>query len=337
MKTTNVPTATVAPAGVSRLPAFNVNMRKYVTYFILIGLVILFSAIAPNFSTPNNLILLLRQASFTFISAVGLTFVMISGGMDLSIGAQIVLTNVLRAILMARVGLDPVLAIPLCLMLGTLLGLTNGFLAVRLRVHPLIITLGTMTVFKGLGYIAANGSTVSGLPDSFKWFGQGYVGPIPVPIILMIIVGLIGWFVLTKTYFGRYIFALGGNEEAARLAGVNTNRLKIIVFGICGFFSAITSTLLLSRVFSGQVYTGQGMEFDCMTAAVLGGISFKGGEGSITGLLAGVLIIAVLNNALQLLSLVDYYQMVIKGIVLMAAVGLDTYQNNRQNKVKKQA
>jgi ribose/xylose/arabinose/galactoside ABC-type transport system permease subunit len=336
MAVTDSPAAVAKPTA-SRFPTFKINLRKYGTYFVLLGLVILFSAIAPNFGTSNNIILLLRQSSFTFISAVGLTFVMISGGMDLSVGAQIVLTNVLTAIMMARLGVPVGVAIPLCLLLGTLLGLLNGFLAVRLKVHPLIITLGTMTVFRGMGYIAANGSTVSGLPESFKWFGQGYIGPIPVPIIIMIIVGVIGWFVLTKTYFGRYIFALGGNEEAARLAGVNTNQLKMIVFGICGFFSGITSVLLLSRVFSGQVYTGQGMEFDCMTAAVLGGISFKGGEGSITGLLSGVLIIAVLNNALQLLSLGDYYQMVIKGIVLMAAVGLDTYQNNRLAKAKKQA
>jgi ribose/xylose/arabinose/galactoside ABC-type transport system permease subunit len=144
------------------------------------------------------------------------------------------------------------------------------------------------------------------------------------------LVVVVGGFILNKTYFGRYIFALGGNEEAARLAGVNINRMKIFVFAICGFFSAITSLLLLSRVFSGQVTTGQGMEFDCMTAAVLGGISFKGGEGTILGLLTGVLIIGVLNNALQLLSLGDYYQMVVKGLVLLAAVGFDTWQKTRK-------
>jgi ribose/xylose/arabinose/galactoside ABC-type transport system permease subunit len=197
-------------------------------------------------------------------------------------------------------------------------------------VHPLIVTLGTMTIYKGIAYIIANGSTISGLPESFKWLGQGYIGPIPVPVATMALVVLTGGFILNKTYFGRYIFALGGNEEAARLAGVNISRMKIVVFAVCGFFSAVTSLLLLSRVFSGQVTTGQGMEFDCMTAAVLGGISFKGGEGTITGLLTGVLIIGVLNNALQLLSLGDYYQMVVKGLVLLAAVGFDTYQKNRK-------
>lgn len=305
-------------------------MKKYVTLLVLLGMIGLFAVIAPNFATPNNFIILLRQVSFTAISAVGIAFVMISGGMDLSIGAQITLTNVLTAILLARMGVPPVVAIVFCLALGTFLGTTNGYISNLLKVHPLIVTLGTMTIFKGLGYIAAGGNSISGLPESFKWLGQGYIGPIPVPVVIMGLVLLAGGFILNKTYFGRYIFALGGNEEAARLAGVNTQRMKIFVFAICGFFSAITSLLLLSRVFSGQVTTGAGMEFDCMTAAVLGGISFKGGEGTILGLLTGVLIIGVLNNALQLLSLGDYYQMVVKGVVLLAAVGFDTYQKNHK-------
>lgn len=305
-------------------------LKRYVTLVVLLGLLLLFAVIAPNFATPNNLIILLRQVSFTAISAVGIAFVMISGGMDLSIGAQISLTNVLAAILMARMGVPPLIAIGFALALGIGLGMINGYTSILLNVHPLIVTLGTMTIYKGIAFIAANGNSISGLPESFKWLGQGYIGPIPVPVAIMILVVLAGAFVLNKTYFGRYIFAIGGNEEAARLAGVNNHRMKIFVFAICGFFSAITSLLLLSRVFSGQVTTGQGMEFDCMTAAVLGGISFKGGEGTITGLLTGVLIIGVLNNALQLLSLGDYYQMVVKGLVLLAAVGFDTYQKNRK-------
>ena len=311
----------------SNLLAF---LKKYVTLLVLLGLLLLFAAIAPNFATPNNFVILLRQVSFTAISAVGIAFVMISGGMDLSIGAQISLTNVLAAILMARLGVPPPLAILFALALGTLLGALNGYTSILLKVHPLIVTLGTMTIFKGIAYIAANGNSISGLPESFKWLGQGYIGPIPVPVASMALVVLAGGFVLNKTYFGRYIFALGSNEEAARLAGVNISRMKIFVFALCGFFSAITLLLLLSRVFSGQVTTGQGMEFDCMTAAVLGGVSFKGGEGSITGLLTGVLIIGVLNNALQLLSLGDYYQMVVKGVVLLAAVGFDTWQKNHK-------
>ena len=308
------------------------GMRQYAPLMILIGLVILFSIISPNFMTPYNILILVRQVSFVAISAVGLMFVMIGGGIDLSIGSQIILTNIVLSIMMAYGHVPLIVAIPIILVLGTALGVFNGLLSIKLKIHPLIITLGTASIYKGVGYIIAQSRNIMGFPDVFRFFGQGYIGPIPVPIIVMIIVALIGNFILTRTYFGRYTFALGGNEEAARLAGVNTNRMKVILFAVCGFASAITSVLLLSRVFAGQVSTGAGIEFDCLTAALLGGVSFKGGEGSIFGLITGVLIIGVLNNAMQLASFPDFSQNVVKGVVLLAAVGFDTYQKNRKAK-----
>ena len=308
------------------------GMRQYAPLMILIGLVILFSIISPNFMTPYNILILVRQVSFVAISAVGLMFVMIGGAIDLSIGSQIILTNIVLSIMMAYGHVPLILAIPIILVLGTSLGALNGLLAIKLKVHPLIITLGTASIYKGVGYIIANSRNIMGFPNAFRFFGQGFIGPIPVPIVVMIIVALIGNFVLVKTYFGRHTFALGGNEEAARLAGVNINRMKVMLFAICGFASAITSVLLLSRVFAGQVSTGAGIEFDCLTAALLGGVSFKGGEGSIFGLMTGVLIIGVLNNAMQLASFPDFSQNVVKGVVLLAAVGFDTYQKNRKAK-----
>jgi len=307
-------------------------MRQYAPLMILLGLVILFSIISPNFMTPYNILILVRQVSFVAISAVGLMFVMIGGGIDLSIGSQIIFTNIVLSIMMVDLHIPLGIAIPLTLALGTTLGIINGMLSIRLKIHPLIVTLGTAAIYKGVGYIIADSRNIMGFPDLFRFFGQGYIGPIPVPIIMMVIVALIGNFILTRTYFGRYTFALGGNEEAARLAGVNTNRMKVILFAICGFASAITSVLLLSRVFAGQVSTGAGIEFDCLTAALLGGVSFKGGEGSIFGLITGVLIIGVLNNAMQLASFPDFSQNVVKGVVLLAAVGFDTYQKNRKAK-----
>jgi len=319
------------PAFLSNLGGkIGLMMRKYTPLMILIGLVILFSFISPNFMTSYNLLIMIRQVSFTAISAVGIMFVMIGGGIDLSIGSQIVLTNIVLSILMVDYKIPLILAIPIILVLGTALGAFNGFLSIKLNVHPLIITLGTASIFKGVGYIVAHSRNIMGFPDSFRWFGQGYIGPIPVPIIIMIIVALIGSFILTKTYFGRYVFALGGNEEAARLAGVNINGMKVILFAMCGFISGITAVLLLSRVFAGQVSTGQGIEFDCLTAALLGGVSFKGGEGTIFGLITGVLIIGVLNNAMQLASFPDFSQNVVKGAVLLIAVGFDVYQKNRK-------
>ncbi len=308
------------------------EMRKYAPQMILLGLVILFYIISPNFLTQRNIIILIRQVSFAAISAVGVGFVMISGGIDLSIGSQIVMTNVVLAIMLAYWNLPISVAIPLTLLLGTVLGTINGLLSITLNVHPLIITLGTASIYKGLGYIFAQSRNIMGFPDAFRWFGQGFIGPIPVPIVVMIIVALIGAFVLNKTYFGRFVFALGGNEEAARLAGVNVKRMKVILFTICGFVSGITSILLLSRVFAGQVFTGQGVEFDALTAALLGGFSFKGGEGTIFGLMTGILIIGVLNNAMQLASFPDFSQNVVKGAVLLAAVAFDVYQKSAKAK-----
>lgn len=307
-------------------------LKKNVPFLILVLLVILFSFIAPNFMTFGNLRTMIRQVSFAGISAVGLMFVMISGGIDLSIGSQIVFSNVLLAIMMAEWKLPPAVAIPLILLVGTGLGAVNGFLCIKLNIHPLIITLGTSAIFKGVGYIINRSRNIMGFPDSFRWFGQGYVWGIPVPVIVMIIVALIGAFILTKTYFGRQIFALGGNEEAARLAGVNIKRMKVLLFMICGFVSSITTVLLLSRVFAGQTITGQGLEFDCLTAALLGGVSFKGGEGNVFGLMVGMLIIGVLNNAMQLATFPDFSQTVVKGSVLLIAVAFDVYQKNRKAK-----
>jgi ribose transport system permease protein len=307
-------------------------MKKNVPFLILLSLLILFSFIAPNFMTFGNLRILIRQVSFSGIAAVGLMFVMISGGIDLSIGSQIVLTNVLLAIMMVYGKMEPAVAIPLILGVGIILGAINGLLSITLKIHPLIITLGTAAIFKGIGYIINMSRNIMGFPDSFRWLGQGYVWGIPVPVIVWVIVALIGAFVLNKTYFGRRVFALGGNEEAARLAGVRISRMKVFLFMICGFTAAITSVLLLSRVFAGQTVTGQGLEFDCLTAALLGGVSFKGGEGSVFGLVVGILIIGVLNNAMQLASFPDFSQTVVKGTVLLIAVAIDVYQKNRKAK-----
>jgi len=305
-------------------------MRKYAPQMILLALLILFSFLSPKFMTLYNMTILVRQVSFAAISAVGVMFVMIAGGIDLSIGSQIVFTNIVLSIMLAYGHVPLVLAIPMTLVMGTALGFFNGLLSIKLKIHPLIITLGTASIYKGLGYIIARARNIMGFPDAFRVFGQGYLWKIPVPVVIMIVIALIGSFILTRTYFGRKVFALGGNEEAARLAGVNINVMKVTLFAICGFASGVTSVLLLSRVFAGQVSTGQGIEFDCLTAALLGGVSFKGGEGSVFGLMTGILIIGVLNNAMQLASFPDFSQTVVKGAVLLIAVGFDVYQKTRK-------
>jgi ribose transport system permease protein len=310
-------------------------VTRYAPLVILLVAIVVFSLISPNFLTFNNFKLMIRQISFVTITAVGLMFVMVSGGIDLSVGSQIIFTNIVLSLLMSStygLSMDPLVAIPICIALGTILGAANGFLSNTLKIHSLIITLGTAYIYRGLGYIVAGGRNIDGLPDSFRVWGQGYVGPIPVPIIIMLVVVIIGAYFLHSTYFGSHVYAMGGNQEAAHLAGINIKKMRLIVFAIGGFASGITSVIMLSRVFNGQVSTGSGIEFDALTAALLGGVAFAGGEGTILGLVTGVLIIGVLNNGMQLFGLPDYYQNLVKGALLLAAVGYGEYQKSRRAK-----
>lgn len=311
-------------------------LEKYAIFFVFIGLMILFSIMTPYFLTVQNLTNVFVQQSYVIIAAVGLSFVMISGGMDLSIGYQMSLIGVVTAVFMKWMNIPVPIAIALGLVLGVVLGLFNGIAAITLKVHPLIVTLGTMTVFQGLSYIISKQSVILNLDPSFKYIGQGYLfGFLPVSVVLMIIVVVIASFILRKTHIGRYVYALGGNEEASHLAGINVVRTKLMVFGLCGLFVAISSMVLFARSGSAASTTGPGTEFTCMTAAVLGGISFKGGEGKMWGLVTGVLILGILSNGMQLIGMGTYAQYIVKGFVLLAAVGFDTFQKSASHNAKK--
>lgn len=217
-------------------------------------------------------------------------------------------------------------------MIGTLLGAINGFLSVKLQVHPMVITLATMAIYQGISYIITNSNSIYGLPDSFKFIGQGKILGIPVSIIITVIVLIGATFFLSKTYPGRYIYALGGNGEAARLSGVNTSAMRVISFAICGFFVAVASILLVSRSGSMNSSVGAGTEFTCITAAVLGGVSMAGGEGKVWKVCVGAIILGVLSNGMQFVGLGVYPQYVAKGIILMAAISFDTYQKTAKSK-----
>lgn len=316
----------------------NMILKKYAIFFVLVGIIVLFSILSPYFFTVQNLTNIFVQQSYVIIAAVGLSFIMISGGMDLSIGYQMSLVGIVTAILMKNVGLPVWLAVLAGIALGALLGLLNGYMAITLKVHPLIVTLGTMTVFQGASYIISNSKQIMNLPASFKVIGQGYVfGFIPVSVILMVVVVGIASFVLNKTYFGRYVYALGSNEGAAHLAGVKIRRMKLLIFMSCGVLVSVAAIVLFARTGSAASSTGPGTEFTCMTAAVLGGISFKGGEGKMWGVVTGVLILGILSNGMQLIGMNTYAQYVVKGFVLLAAVGFDTFQKASAQKVRKVA
>ena len=307
-------------------------MKELTLVIVLFVLLLLFYCFAPKFMTIENIKNILVQNAYIIVSSIGMAFVIIGGGIDLSVGYQISLVGVITTISIQWFHLPVWCSVFIGLMIGTLLGAINGFLSVKLQVHPMVITLATMAIYQGISYIITNSNSIYGLPDSFKFIGQGKILGIPVSIIITVIVLIGATFFLSKTYPGRYIYALGGNGEAARLSGVNTSAMRVISFAICGFFVAVASILLVSRSGSMNSSVGAGTEFTCITAAVLGGVSMAGGEGKVWKVCVGAIILGVLSNGMQFVGLGVYPQYVAKGIILMAAISFDTYQKTAKSK-----
>lgn len=299
---------------------------------ILILMVIIFCIFSPNFRSFRNIMNVCTQNAYFIIAAIGVALVMISGGTDLSVGQAMAVIGISIAMFMQNLGLPVVVAIILGLIVGIILGCFNGFMANLLRIHPMIVTLATMTLFQGISYTLSGSKSFYGFPDSYINIGQGYVGPISVPVIIVIVVAVVIHLMLEKTCFGRFIYAVGGNAETARLAGINVNKIKVMVFGIAGALFALAAIVLTSRGGSASSNIGPGVEFDCITACVLGGISFIGGEGKVKGAIVGCLILGFLTNGMQMIGMGTYIQYIVKGIILLASIGYDTYQ---QTKVKK--
>lgn len=313
-------------------------LLKYGIYMVLIILVILFASLKPNaFLSGENLFNILRQVSVVGIAAVGMSFVMLTGGIDLSVGATIGMVGVVTAWLISPtkgVGLGLAVGITGGLLTGILLGLINGFIINRLKIPPLIATLGMLTSVRGVAYLVTNGKPIFGFPKGFDLLGQGYIWLIPIPVILMAVMFAVGYIILNKLTIGRYIYGIGGNEEASRLSGINVRRIKYFAYAFCGLCSAIAGIVLLSRTNSGTPKAGTSYEMDIITAVVLGGVSITGGDGKLSGVVAGVLIMGVLANGMIILGLSDYVQRVIQGLVLIAAVAFDIYAKQRKNRVE---
>lgn len=311
------------------MPKINLGgLRKYTVMFILIALMVLFSFSSPYFLTLRNLTNIIHQNTYFIIAAIGLSFVMIGGGIDLSIGYQMSLVGVVTAMCMVEFQLPVWLSVLIGLCLGTFLGFFNGMIVANIKVFPLIVTIATSTVFQGISYLISQAQTFRGYPEEFLWFTQERILGISVDVWLTLLVVLFASFVYSKSSFGWNVMALGGNEEAARLAGIKTKKMKISVYTICGFFVAIATMVMISKSNTTSSMFGPGIEFTCLTAAILGGISFSGGEGNMLGLVAGVFILAVLGNGMQLAGWGTYAQYIVKGAILLGAVTFDEYQKN---------
>lgn len=298
---------------------------------VLVVLFVFFSVTTDAFFTGPNLINVMRQASFTGIAAVGATMVLLIGGIDLSVGSLLAFTGVIAAKVIIEAGYPPLVGLLAGLVAGIMWGMLNGLIVTRLRIPALITTLGTLTIIRGIGFTLSGGLPVFGFPkESFLGFeegvqaiGKGYVLGIPVPVIIMVIVFVLGYIFLYRTYFGRYIYAIGGNLETARLSGIKVERMQLMVYSLAGLLTGIAGMIVMGRVNSGQPSLGVGFELEVITAVVLGGVSIAGGAGSLLGVILGVFIMGVLSNGLIILNVTEYNQMVVRGLVLLIAVGVD--------------
>lgn len=306
------------------------QVKDKAIWFVFIALFIGFSVGNQRFLSLGNLITILRQVSMYGIASIGMTFVILISGIDLSIGSIMTMVNIACAYLMVNFGMSIPYAIFLSLSMATLLGLVNGLMVAKIGMPALIATFATQIVVEGIAYIISGGTSVYGFDERFKVIGQGYVGIIPIPVIIMIACFALGSFILNKSYFGRYFYAVGGNESAAELAGIRVNRIKCLVYALSGFFAGLAGIVLLSRSNSGQPTAGKGYEFDVITCVVLGGVSVTGGSGRFSNVIAGVMMIGILNNGMILMNISSYAQMIIKGVILAAAVGFDCLQKKRQ-------
>ena len=297
----------------------------------LIGLIIfavIVSVLNPRFLTHANILNVLRQTSINSIIAIGMTLVILTGGIDLSVGSRLAFWGAGRASLL-NAGHNPILAFIVTLALGLVFGFFNGFLVSKMKLQAFIVTLVTMTFLRGATLVFTEGKPIT-VDDGgllFENIGGGYLFDIPIPIYIMIALFVAGHYLLMHTKFGRYTYAIGGNEEATKLSGINVDKVKMWVYGLCGMLSALAGVILTSRLYSAQPTAGSGYELDAIAAVVLGGTSLAGGVGRVTGTALGALIIGVLGNALNLLNVSSYYQMMIKAIVILIAVLIDRKSN----------
>lgn len=304
-------------------------MNKLGIYVILILIFIFFAVCTDSFLSVKNLLNIGRQVSMIGICAVGMTMVLLTGGIDISVGAIIALTGVICSMLVVESGVPLIPAILIAVFIGTFCGFFVGFMVTKFDVPPLIATLAMQTIARGLAYILTGGIPVYGLPDSTRFIGQGYVLGIPTPLIIMVLIFAVGYWLLEQTRFGRHIYAIGGNEEVARLSGINVTVRKIQIYSLSGLFASIAGIIMLSRINSGQPAVAEGFEMDVITGAVLGGVSVAGGEGRILNVVAGVLVMGILSNGMILLNLDEYWQWVVKGLVLFVAVAFDNVQKRK--------
>jgi len=305
-------------------------LSRFSVVFILLGIGIIFALGSEDFLVSNNLLNIALQTSIIAIVAIGMTFTILTAGIDLSVGSVMALCGALAAGLAVKSGLGTFAGISLALLAGMVIGAVNGLLIVRGGMPPFVATLAMMAVARGLTLVYTDGRPIAGIDEAFIWLGNGKILGIPAPIIIMIAIAVIAAVVLRYTRFGVYVYATGGNEETTRLAGISPQLIKLSVYIISGFTAALGGILLTARLWSAQPNAATGWELDAIAAPVLGGTSLFGGVGGIGGTVAGAFIIGILSNGLNLMGISSYYQQVIKGVVFILAVVLDLFTKRKK-------
>jgi ribose transport system permease protein len=312
------------------LNSFNRFFKKQKGILIgFLALCVVLSIVSPYFLTAPNLSNVLRQISTNAIITFGMTFVIIIGGIDLSVGAIMALTGIVTTGMISDFGMETGLAILIGMSVGTGIGIMNGLIIAKAKIVPFIMTLSTASIARGFAYIYSGGRPIRVVDEAFNFLGSGYIGPIALPIVYMMVIFGLLCLLMYKTRFGRHCFAIGGNRVAARFSGINIAKAEIIIYSMSGFLAAFSGVIISARMFTGQPTVGQGAELDAIAATVIGGTSFSGGSGAMLGVFLGALIIGVLNNGLNLLNVDSFWQEVVKGLVILFAVLFDTLKNRK--------
>lgn len=307
---------------------------------VLIGLIIIFTIVNPRFFAVQNFLNILTQAAPFIIMAVGMTFVISSAGIDLSIGSVLAVSSVVAFGFMSAGG-NPMLGVMLMFLIGTVLGSLNGWLIAYAAIPPFIATLGTMVSLRGIALLHSAGTMHFGLPSSVAYIGQGDIAGLPVPVILALVSALVGYLILNHTKFGVYCRALGGNREALRLAGVPVRRVEVLVYTFMGFMTALGGLVMIARIDSTQATIGTASEIHVIAAVIIGGTSLFGGKGTVYGSVAGAILLAMITNALIIGGADFFWQLVVTGLIVLVAVLVGNYREGRldlgiRNPFKKQ-
>lgn len=299
---------------------------------ILFILVVFFSIMSENFLKVTTIFTILRQVSITGIISIGMCFVILTGGIDLSVGSIAGVSSVTAAMMMMA-GLPSPAACVIAVLIAVIYGTISGTFITRLNMPPLICTLGMMTALRGIAFIITKGLPVFNFSTTFGNFAKSFLWVVPYPVILLTGIFIIARFILNRTILGRYVYGVGGNLEASRLSGINVTWIRTFAYTLSGFLSGIAGMVLLSRTNSGQPSSGQNYEMEAITAVVLGGVSLSGGQGNISLVMVGVLIMGVLSTGMTMLNINDYYQQLVKGLVLIAAVAFSSMSKKLQTRI----